>query len=369
MKIKLLQISTFYPEYIEHHYQQHPELKYQSYAIQIQSLLNDGFSSGNILAPYLSQNDYLSELVIANNQYSQEKWLQENQLNSSNCKEICFESVQKQVEKIRPDILYVADPIQFDHSFIKRLKWKPKLIIGWRSSTIKQSTDWRDYDIILSHLTYCLNKATSIGADSSKYFLPGFSRSVFKKIKQDLKKWDFIFTGHAMPLHKRRNNYLIELANNLKYESEISSAYFIGHRKNILPTNLSVNILDPLWGLDMYQEIQRAKIVLNADMDLAEEAGNFRLFEVTGIGSFILTEFHPNIENFFIPGVEIETFKDSSELIAKVKYYLAHPDEREAIARKGQERCFKDHLIENRIKLFDKIISEHFEKLIDKDML
>ena len=359
MSIKLLQVNTFYPEYIEYHYQKYPDLHCQSYTKQIQSLLKDGFSSGNILAPYLSKNDYSSVLVIANNQYSQERWLQENQLNISNFKKCCIETVQIQVEKIRPDILYIADPIQFDHSFIKQLKWKPKLIIGWRSSTIKQTTDWCGFDIILSHLTYCLKKARLIGASSSKYFLPGFSRSIIKQIKCDKKKWDFIFTGHAMPLHKRRNKYLLELANNFKYESETASAYFIGHRKNELPANLPVNILGPLWGIEMYQEIQRAKIVLNADIDLAQEAGNFRLFEVTGIGSFILTEFHPNIVKIFKPGVEIETFRDTNELIAKVKYYLAHPAERESIARKGQERCFKEHLIENRIKKFDKIISKH----------
>ena len=359
MKIKILQVSTFYPEYLEYHYQKYPDLQYKSYTIQIQSLLRDGFSANNIVIPYLPQKKYSSELVIANNKYSQAKWKQENQINVSNTKEWCFEYLQKQIERIKPVILYIADPIKFDHSFLKRIKWRPKLIIGWRSSTIKKSTDWCDYNIILSHLKYCLNKAVLIGANSSEYMLPGFSKSILKQIKQDIKKWDFIFTGHVMHLHKKRNKYLVELANYFENKPEVISAYFVGKRKIALPPNLPTNIFGPLWGLEMYQEIQRAKIVINVDIDLAEEAGNFRLFEVTGMGSFLLTEYHPNIEKLFKPGVEIETFKDSNELISKVQYYLANPDKRKAIARRGQDRCFRDHLMENRIKTFDRIVDKH----------
>ncbi|ETR66573.1 MAG: hypothetical protein OMM_05586 [Candidatus Magnetoglobus multicellularis str. Araruama] len=165
-----------------------------------------------------------------------------------------------------------------------------------------------------------------------------------------------------MQIHKKRNKYLIDLAKAYTNKHDIVSTYFIGSDNNILPPDLPIITASPKWGIEMYQEIQKSRIVLNADIDIAGEAGNFRLFEVTGIGSFLLTEYHPNIEELFKPGVEIETFKDSNELISKVKYYLANPDKREAIARRGQERCFKEHLMENRVKIFEKIVIDEYGK-------
>jgi len=360
-KIKFLEIHTFYPEYIKNHYNKHPGFEYQVYFIQLQLLLKDGVSSGNIITPYLPDN-YSSTLVIANNPYLQAKWIQEHRFNISNMANWCSETIRIQIETIQPDILYITDPISFDHSFLKQLNWKPELIIGWRASIFKPETDLRDYDILLSHLSYCLNNAVLAGAKSTAYHIPGFSRAILNQIKHENKKWDFIFTGHAMQIHKQRNKYLTDLANAYANNHDIVSAYFIGENNNVLPPNLPIKIFGPLWGLEMYQEIQRAKIVLNADIDLAEEAGNARLFEVTGIGSFLFTEYHSNIEKLFTPGVEIETFKDSQELIAKVQYYLSHPDEREAIARRGQERCFRDHLMENRAIVFDRIASRYMGK-------
>ncbi len=38
-------------------------------------------------------------------------------------------------------------------------------------------------------------------------------------------------------------------------------------------------------------------------------------------------------------GKEAEFFGDHEELVRKARYYLEHPEEREAIARRGLERC------------------------------
>jgi len=86
---------------------------------------------------------------------------------------------------------------------------------------------------------------------------------------------------------------------------------------------------------------------------------NMRHFEITGVGSFMLTNHHQHIFEYFKPGSEIETFRDTKELIDKIDYYLAHPEEREAIARRGQERCLRDYSMEKRAKAFDQIIRKH----------
>ena len=65
--------------------------------------------------------------------------------------------------------------------------------------------------------------------------------------------------------------------------------------------------------------------------------------EATGSGAFLLTTHHPELAKFFEPGEEIETFRTPQELAAKISYYLAMPDRADEIARRGQERCLREH--------------------------
>ncbi len=47
-------------------------------------------------------------------------------------------------------------------------------------------------------------------------------------------------------------------------------------------------------------------------------------------------------------------FDTADELIKKIKYYLEHQDEAEAIAKRGHERALKEHRYEDRInKIFE----------------
>jgi spore maturation protein CgeB len=67
----------------------------------------------------------------------------------------------------------------------------------------------------------------------------------------------------------------------------------------------------------------------------------------------------PNIREYFEPGYELETFGDEREMLDKIRYYLAFPDKRQAIARRGQERCMQDHAMELRITQLDAIIQKY----------
>ncbi|MDM8549575.1 glycosyltransferase [Desulfobacterales bacterium HSG2] len=75
-----------------------------------------------------------------------------------------------------------------------------------------------------------------------------------------------------------------------------------------------------------------------------------RTFEVPGAGGFLLTENAPDIGRFYTTGKEIEVFHSTKELLEKISYYLAHPRERDSVARAGFERTVHEHTYEIRMK-------------------
>lgn len=81
-----------------------------------------------------------------------------------------------------------------------------------------------------------------------------------------------------------------------------------------------------------------------------------RNFEIPGCGGFLLTEPAENLEDYYEIGKEVVCFDGVDDLIDKIKYYLAHEDERIAIARAGYERTLREHTYERRFnEIFKKI--------------
>ena len=65
------------------------------------------------------------------------------------------------------------------------------------------------------------------------------------------------------------------------------------------------------------------------------------------------------------PGVEIETYESLSELRDKIDHYLAHDDERRALAQAGRARVLSDHTFERRMEdLLATIIAQEGESLV-----
>lgn len=60
-------------------------------------------------------------------------------------------------------------------------------------------------------------------------------------------------------------------------------------------------------------------------------------------GSFVLSEYAPGLERQFVPGREIDVFHDAQELVEKVRHYLAHEEEREAMAARAHARAMAEY--------------------------
>ena len=115
--------------------------------------------------------------------------------------------------------------------------------------------------------------------------------------------------------------------------------------------------------LEMIKMYSRSKINLGFSTcgdthQTSERIMQIRLrdFEVPMSGGFYMVEYMEELEEFFEIGKEIVCYSGPEDLADKIKYYLRHDVEREAIRKAGYERCLRDHTWKQRFeKVFEQI--------------
>jgi spore maturation protein CgeB len=94
----------------------------------------------------------------------------------------------------------------------------------------------------------------------------------------------------------------------------------------------------------------------NDDSALRITQVRLRDFEVPMSGGFYLTEYQPELEEFFDIDSEIACYRNKEELLEKIRFYLNRPDLRERIRLAGRKRCLTEHTWAKRFEtMFAKI--------------
>ncbi len=124
------------------------------------------------------------------------------------------------------------------------------------------------------------------------------------------------------------------------------------------PVLPDVIIGDPLSDLEMIQLYSRSKINLGfSSVGDTHKTGErivqvrLRDFEIPMSGGFYMVEYMEELEEFFEIGKEIVCYSGVEDLIQKIRYYLAHDEEREAIRHAGYARCQRDHTWHRRFEM------------------
>ena len=126
-----------------------------------------------------------------------------------------------------------------------------------------------------------------------------------------------------------------------------------GNRPRLLPGSSPLHrcFQGEVWGAEMYQTLRRSRITLNSHIDIAgSEAGNMRLFEATGVGAFLLTDFKDNLHTLFSPATEVAAWRTVADCHAMIDRYLNEDAARLSIAKAGQARTFAAHTFRRRVE-------------------
>ena len=100
------------------------------------------------------------------------------------------------------------------------------------------------------------------------------------------------------------------------------------------------------------------------------------------MGGLYLTTYNQDLENCFILGEEIDCYRNETDLLSKLQYYISHPDIALNIGAAGRNRCLREHTWIHKFKTILSIIglsnqtsdrnsscllNSHFKKAISMD--
>lgn len=102
---------------------------------------------------------------------------------------------------------------------------------------------------------------------------------------------------------------------------------------------------------EMPKVFYMSKINLNISSRSIESGIPQRVFDIMAVGGFVLTNYQPEIEEYFVIGEDLDVYHNVNELIEKVGFYLKHEDVRIRMAMNGYQKVRKYHTYENRLRV------------------
>jgi spore maturation protein CgeB len=405
MSYRFVKVTSFYRDFLRQYYIANPQIIGQSYEHQYRHLMDQGYGWSDYYARHLRTLGVDSHEIVFNAEHLQHAWAREHSKIGS-LKDILI----AQLQALQPDVVYFQESFKLNGEWISRIREtipSIKQIIGYccapySSEHIEQFKAF-DYMVVCSPLFYQQFQQRGLNV---YHMYHGFEASLLPLLELDNQyPWvDFLFSGSLVPgsdfhdtrqrvlQHLIQSNIPVDLYANivtigktdlvLRQLAYLCTSFMkrtgLGTLAQILPfikkayalhempKNLK-NLEDfqkkakpPLFGMEMYKALRHANISFNIHGDVAGEyAANVRLFEVTGVGSCLLTDWKRNIHELFELDTEVVTYTSAEECIEKAKWLLDHKEACAAIAKKGQERTLRDHTYTKRAEQLHEIILKH----------
>jgi len=81
-----------------------------------------------------------------------------------------------------------------------------------------------------------------------------------------------------------------------------------------------------------------------------------RPFEIAACGGFCISGYADDFETYYKENEEMVFYRNPDDLIEKIQYYMAHPEQRERIAKAGYLRTLSEHTAEKRFNAMFKVM-------------
>lgn len=350
-------LNTYYGAFLNSHYARQPQLHKAGYAEQKKALQGTFFGDSDFYSRGIVEAGWRADDMIINCLPLQKAWARENDFTGTDA-----EIVIEQIRRLRPDVVYLQDLSVATREFLEVMRPHTTLIVGQIASPLPVQTYGKGFDIIISSFPHFVKRFREMGITS--YYQPlAFDPRVLGSLDTLRRDIGISFAGGISGVHGTGTQLLEYLASTTPIE-------FWGYGSSSLPPASPVRARHhgEVWGREMFQTLARSAITVNRHIDVAENyANNMRLFEATGCGALLITDYKDNLNELFEIGKEVVAYRSPEECAALISYFIAHPEEAAAIASAGQERTLRDHTYYKRMEQTAEIMERHLRYKREKD--
>lgn len=374
--MRILVLNIDYTGFLDSLYTENPGLAGQPYAEQMRLRNESLFGVADFYSRNLNALGHEALELHANNEPMQRAWAQEHGVavrhGSGKRWQVrmrrgivpwvsklpdtrwMYEILAAQIRHYRPDVILnqVLDGIS--NTFLREMKPYTRLLVGQFAAPLPEDADMSVYDLFISSLPNFVDRFRAAGIASEVNRL-AFEPAILDAVPPQERIYPVSFIGSISRHHDERG----KLIEGLCREFDIR---IFGQGVERLPEGSPVRQHHggPAWGKQMYRILGRTKIALNHHIAIAGPyANNMRLYEATGMGAMLLTDWKENLHEMFEPGREVAAYRNHDECFEMIRYYLDHQDERQAIAAAGQERTLKEHTYLKRMEEFTEIVGRY----------
>ena len=370
---KIIIIDTYYPKLLFAICRKFAELGKATYIEQRDFIMGQCFGTADFYSSNLKALGCEAEEIVVNSEVLQRQWAFENgvKLNQSFLgrmvnklphsrkffpnQDVLLNILAAQIKRAKPDVLYMQDLWFCPPSFLSDMKKYVKLLVGQIACPLPPKNHFSPYDLILSSLPHYVDKFRSWGI-RSEFFKIGFEGNIARVLPKGDLKYEAVHIGGYGPLHLERNQLLEDVAKSIDIK-------FWGYGEDNLPSGSRImrNYNGESWGIDRCRIFAQSKMVITKHITTVagKYCNNMTLYEATGCGALLVTDYKYNLSELFVPDKEVVTYKTVEEAVNKIKYYLLHEEERKQIAAAGQKRTLDEHTYYNRMHELINIISNY----------
>lgn len=309
------------------------------------AFLSDRFGASHLLYPVI-ENDPQAFFTNGDDVRMQALWASENGLSKKTPPE---QILLNQIEAHRTEVFYNLDPVRYPSDFIRKLPGCVKTSIAWRAAP-SGSADLSAYDLVISNFPSILKTYESKGW-KTKYFTPSYDPTLNVFANNKDRPIDVIFSGGYSRHHRKRAKVLEAVAHkcanlNIHFLLDQSRAtrfaesplgWLLPLGKHRRPKAIRSVSEPAAFGVDLYANLSRSKIVLNGAIDMAgDDRGNMRCFEALGSGALLLSDAGKYPEGF-VDRETMLTYRTEEEVVDKIQQIMLDSDQREKISASGHK--------------------------------
>ena len=352
-------LTNDYPSFLTWLYAQHPALERQPYAVQLEKRREALFSAAWPYASHFTQAGHESHDLYVNNVPMQRAWAREHGVNtrlpwkfrlrrglvpwaSRDEEQWLAKVLAAQIEHYKPDVLLNQAMDSLSPRFLRGMKGHRFLVGEHAATTLPRSEDYACYDLVVSSVPTTVAAFRDRGVPAESLRL-GFDPAWLACTNTAARTVDGSFVGSFYGVHTGRAALVDLLCRRVPSMKVWAPAI------DELPPSIRAAHQGPAWGREMYRVLACSKVTVNHHGDLFPYANNQRLYEATGLGALLLTDWKANLGEMFEPGTEVVTYRSADECADLLQYYLEHGAERQTIADAGRRRTLAQHTYAQRM--------------------